>query len=269
VKAEAVADLDLEPLVRKDHEVDAAEGDGLRARWEFGRMLLSMRSGKRLPNGVLEQLAEETGKSRAELKFRMQFAARYELAKALASFNCWWDVIQSFSKGTAEHIVSSESNEWYTPAKYIQAAREVMGGIDLDPASCKAANKVVEAKRFYDKQADGLNQPWSGRVWLNPPYGGIAAEFVARLVAEYEAGNITAGIALVNAHCTDTNWFQLLWSHALCFTDHRIDFTSTDAKDSTSTHGSVFAYLGKKPESFAERFREWGAIVRAWRPWEE
>ena len=53
-----------------------------------------------------------------------------------------------------------------------------MGGIDLDPASCAEANKIVQAKQFYSQRDDGLKQPWFGRIWLNPPYGRFAPKFV-------------------------------------------------------------------------------------------
>lgn len=68
-------------------------------------------------------------------------------------------------------LTSSESNEWYTPLKYIEAARAVMGGIDLDPASNESAQQWIKAKQFYIKDDDGLHKPWYGRLWLNPPYG--------------------------------------------------------------------------------------------------
>src|SRR5260370_38580244 len=37
------------------------------------------------------------------------------------------------------------TNEWYTPAKHIEAARMVMGEVDFNPASCVCANWVGKA----------------------------------------------------------------------------------------------------------------------------
>lgn len=168
-------------------------------------------------------------------------------------------------KTVAQLIVSSNSNEWYTPPEYIEAARRVMGKIDVDPASCEEANKVVQAKKYYTAQDDGLQYDWPGRVWLNPPYGGLTAKFVGKLVEQYKAGITTEAILLVNAHATDTDWFQLLWDYVLCFTNHRINFYGPGGqKGNGSTHGSVFVYLGPKQKKFAKKFSRFGAVVRRW-----
>lgn len=95
----------------------------------------------------------------------------------------------------------TKSSEWYTPPKYIEAAREVMGGIDLDPASCATANQIVKATAYYTKEQNGLEQNWKGRVWLNPPYGrtvrmkatrkSTIGLFIEKLLQEYEHGNVS------------------------------------------------------------------------------
>ena len=118
---------------------------------------------------------------------------------------------------------SSESNEWYTPKKYIEAAREVLGTIGLDPASCEDANRIVKAETFFTEEDDGLKKKWSGKVWLNPPYGDIGPKFVAKLIKAYEAGDVQEAILLVN-NATETKWFRPLFEQTICFSDHRVKF---------------------------------------------
>ena len=73
------------------------------------------------------------------------------------------------------------SVEHFTPADVVEAARGVMGGIDLDPASCKLANELIKAEVWYGPGSefgeDGLAEPWAGRVFLNPPGGTTDKEY--------------------------------------------------------------------------------------------
>jgi hypothetical protein len=72
----------------------------------------------------------------------------------------------------ADLEVSEETEgDYYTHPELIEAAHLTMGMVDLDPASCKEANKIVCATRFFGAQQDGLQMEWGGKVWLNPPFG--------------------------------------------------------------------------------------------------
>ena len=169
-------------------------------------------------------------------------------------------IVMGLDDADSRLVQQSLSNEHYTPVKYIDAARQVMGGIDLDPASCAQANDVVGATEFFDQSANGLQQNWHGRVWLNPPYGDLPGLFITKLTTELSAKRVSSAIVLVNAHCTDTTWFRPLWDSVLCFTDHRINFYGDDTR-SGSTHGSVFAYFGYSRRAFASAFSQFGAVV--------
>lgn len=60
---------------------------------------------------------------------------------------------------TASHqlINASTNNEWYTPQPFLEAAHQVMGNIDLDPASNFFANQIVKASRFYSSAVGYCN----------------------------------------------------------------------------------------------------------------
>src|SRR5258708_17415016 len=56
-------------------------------------------------------------------------------------------------------LTQSLTNEWYTPAIYIQAARRVLGGFHLDPASTEDANPVIPAPRYVTDATAPLTHP--------------------------------------------------------------------------------------------------------------
>lgn len=157
---------------------------------------------------------------------------------------------------------NSGENEWYTPPEYIEAAREVMGSIDLDPASCETAQANVKAKRFYTADDDGLSKKWAGNVWLNPPYSKeLIGQFAAKVVAE--SGRIKQAIVLVN-NATDTAWFHDLASvaSAVCFLRGRVKFLDKTGKPAnTPVQGQVVLYVGPDVEQFRSRFSAFGFVV--------
>ena len=62
----------------------------------------------------------------------------------------------------------SGNDDWYSPGWLVEACRTAMGEIDLDPASCDHAQKTVKASTYYTKEDNGLDQHWSGTVFINP-----------------------------------------------------------------------------------------------------
>lgn len=153
--------------------------------------------------------------------------------------------------------------EGYTPEKYVEAARSVLGAIDCDPASNPMAQQVVKAARYFTSETNGLDKEWTGRVFLNPPYNHpLIRHFIDRLLEQVETGKTTAAILLTNNN-TDTSWFHLAASKAdaICFTRGRINFYKPDGKISQPTNGQAFFYFGSDVEAFTRIFSESVGLV--------
>lgn len=172
-------------------------------------------------------------------------------------------------KTTFEHMVSSQSNEWYTPPYIIEAAIAVMDEIDLDPASNPIAQKWIKAKTYFTKTDNGFEKNWFGRVWLNPPYGkkskksgnyGAGAWFT-KAYESYLKGEISEAIILGRG---DSEGIKMLMRSCLFCECDRISFVGIDEypKDKPVPGTKIF-YLGSNPGKFAQLFKQFGIILKA------
>ena len=152
--------------------------------------------------------------------------------------------------------------EGYTPAPYVEAARRAMGAINVDPASNDRAQVIVQADTYYTQKDSGLDKPWRGAVFLNPPYNsGLIEKFIGKLFVEIEAGNTTSAVLLTNNN-TDTRWFHdsAAMATAICLTKGRIKFYKPDSSEVSPTNGQAFFYFGSDLSAFKREFSPIGAV---------
>lgn len=127
-----------------------------------------------------------------------------------------------------ERIVAGK-NEWLAPPEIIR----VLGIFDLDP--CAPVIRPWDmAKAHYTIEDDGLSQPWYGRVWCNPPYGGETGKFLKPLA---DHGN---GIALIFARTETGNFFRYIWPRAsgIMFLRGRLVFHHVDGTKPANSAGA-------------------------------
>lgn len=174
-------------------------------------------------------------------------------------------ISKAIEKTKHPHVSNnSGNNEWYTPSEYIEAARQVMGEIDLDPASSKLANETVKAITYFTADDDGLLYHWSGNVFMNPPYSSdMIGKFAWKLADHIVKGDVIQAVVLVN-NATETAWFGELINiaTAIVFPHGRIKFVDSEGNPTgTPLQGQAIIYAGDNPDIFLEVFLSfgWGA----------
>ena len=157
-------------------------------------------------------------------------------------------------------LMSSDSEEWYTPPEIVVRVLKIFGSIDLDPCSNTIGNPNIPAVHRFTQADDGLAKSWFGKVYMNPPYGREIPGWIKKLDAEFRTGEIKEAIALVPAR-VDTDWFRVMRDYAVCFVDGRLKFSG---HENSAPFPSAVIYLGRNIDDFYDAFSDMGDVWVRW-----
>lgn len=100
---------------------------------------------------------------------------------------------------------SSKTDEWATPQDLFDLLDDEFG-FDLDVCALESSAKC---ERYFTPETDGLSQEWTGTCWMNPPYGEVIGDWMAKAAASAREGATV--VCLVPAR-VDTGWW---WDNCL------------------------------------------------------
>jgi phage N-6-adenine-methyltransferase len=97
-----------------------------------------------------------------------------------------------------EVYASSETCEWATPQEFFDRLNE-QHHFELDVC---ATPENAKCERFFTKEQDGLKQEWTGRCWMNPPYGREIGDWMRKAYeSTFGGGNSGMPGSCTDGHC--------------------------------------------------------------------
>lgn len=96
---------------------------------------------------------------------------------------------------------SSETDLWSTPLMLFYTLNKEFN-FNLDVC---ATDENAKCDRYFTVKENGLKQKWSGRVWMNPPYGRDIPKWIKKAFDQRK--NCEVIVCLIPAR-TDTQWWH-------------------------------------------------------------
>lgn len=157
---------------------------------------------------------------------------------------------------------TSNSKDWCTPPKIVDAVRMFLGGISFDPCSNKYSI-VNAATECLLPETDGLSVEWDyPTIFVNPPYGRdrnrntSILDWIKKCSESREKYNSKI-IALIPVATNTEHWKNYIFqkADAICFLkDTRLKFLD---KGSESNKGAPMACALIYWGPYAPHFRDW------------
>ena len=136
-------------------------------------------------------------------------------------------------------MFSSATDMWATPQDFFDNLNNEFG-FEIDV--CATAENA-KCKTFYTKEQNGLEMPWNGVCWCNPPYGREIGKWVERAYTSSVGG---ATVVMLLPARTDTKWFhEYIYGKAeIRFIKGRLKFG--DSKNSAPFPNMVVIFRAKE-----------------------
>lgn len=180
-------------------------------------------------------------------------------------------VKQALSHKPSKRLDNPDSHsEHYTPMEYIERVIRVFGEIDLDPSS--DVGRRVPARLHYTRSEDGTSLPWSGRVFVNPPYSDpdfSLLKWAQHFEAQWkENQGLAAVLWLVPAYSSE-GFFQKIQEYAIltCWHRGRIKFENNGGSPARFSSAWILCVRDSwdgmvLEDRFGREFRELGLLMR-------
>lgn len=191
---------------------------------------------------------------------------------------------------------NSGDSERYTDEDIMILVREFFGEIDLDPASCAEANKIVKAVHYFTKENDAFTEEWiADKLWLNHPftrgekackikckkkicndekykhYRGYCIDedipsnldWINKLLIEHSLDNINESLNITFVSSSEAWCQKLLDAGIQCFIAGRTKYKSPNGgTEKSPPKGSMITYIGSRKEEFKRAFSKIGSIKK-------
>ena len=103
------------------------------------------------------------------------------------------------------YMPPAKRTDWETPADLFDALAAEFGPFDLDPCGHPLSRVSQHCGTYYAKE--GLDKPWFGRVFVNPPYGKPLPFWLKKCSEQAYVGFADIVVALLPVR-SDTRWWQ-------------------------------------------------------------
>ena len=171
---------------------------------------------------------------------------------------------------TAGRTTTLTNQTWCTPPVYVNAVREVLGSIALDP--CSNQYSVVHADLEYRlPESDGLQKSWEyPTIFVNPPYGADRdrGTTIKHWLAKCSSAHLEHGsevLALVPVATNTKHWKSHVFgvaSAVVFLYDTRLRFLiDGENLGKGAPMACAMVYWGKNVPRFDVVFTPFGAVL--------